>query len=124
MQDATIRSLTTDDLAEAHGLTAAVGWPHRAEDWRFVLDLGFGIAAERDGKLAGTAIGWRYGSTAGAVGMINTPDMAEEILANGRADLIIMGRKLMAEPQWPLMAARQLHSDQAWPVQYERAMLS
>ncbi len=60
----------------------------------------------------------------GAVGMINTPDMAEEILANGRADLIIMGRKLMAEPQWPLMAARQLHSSQAWPVQYERAMLS
>ncbi len=60
----------------------------------------------------------------GAVGMINTPDLAEEILANGRADLIIMGRKLMAEPSWPLMAARALHSDQAWPVQYERAMLS
>jgi 2,4-dienoyl-CoA reductase-like NADH-dependent reductase (Old Yellow Enzyme family) len=60
----------------------------------------------------------------GAVGMINTPDLAEEILANGRADLILMGRKLMAEPSWPLLAARALHSDQAWPVQYERAMLS
>lgn len=60
----------------------------------------------------------------GAVGMINTPDLAEEILANGRADLIIMGRKLMAEPSWPLLAARALHADQAWPVQYERAMLS
>jgi 2,4-dienoyl-CoA reductase-like NADH-dependent reductase (Old Yellow Enzyme family) len=56
----------------------------------------------------------------GAVGMINTPDLAEEILANGRADLILMGRKLMAEPSWPLLAARALHSDQAWPVQYER----
>lgn len=60
----------------------------------------------------------------GAVGMISTPDLAEEILANGRADLIIMGRKLMAEPSWPLLAARALHADQAWPVQYERAMLS
>ncbi|WP_353210648.1 NADH:flavin oxidoreductase/NADH oxidase [Rhodovarius sp.] len=60
----------------------------------------------------------------GAVGMINTPDLAEEILANGRADLILMGRKLMAEPSWPLLAARALRSDQAWPVQYERAMLS
>jgi len=64
------------------------------------------------------------GIATGAVGMINTPDLAEEILANGRADLILMGRKLMAEPSWPLLAARALHSDQAWPLQYERAMLS
>ena len=60
----------------------------------------------------------------GAVGMINTPDMAEEVLANGRADLVIMGRKLMAEPQWPLHAARALGAQVAWPVQYERAQLS
>jgi len=64
------------------------------------------------------------GIATGAVGMINTPDLAEEILANGRADLILMGRKLMAEPSWPLLAARALHSDQAWPLQYERAVLS
>ena len=64
------------------------------------------------------------GIATGAVGMINTPDLAEEILANGRADLIIMGRKLMAEPHWPLAAARALGAQAAWPVQYERAALS
>jgi 2,4-dienoyl-CoA reductase-like NADH-dependent reductase (Old Yellow Enzyme family) len=64
------------------------------------------------------------GIATGAVGMINTPDLAEEILANNRADLIIMGRKLMAEPHWPLQAARALNAQAAWPVQYKRAALS
>lgn len=64
------------------------------------------------------------GMATGAVGMINTPDMAEEVLANGRADLVIMGRKLMAEPHWPLHAARALGAPAAWPVQYERASLT
>ncbi|WP_160122947.1 NADH:flavin oxidoreductase/NADH oxidase [Rhodovarius lipocyclicus] len=61
------------------------------------------------------------GIATGAVGMINTPDLAEEILANGRADLIIMGRKLMADPHWPLKAAAALHVAGAWVPQYERA---
>lgn len=64
------------------------------------------------------------GIATGAVGMITTPELAEEILANGRADLIVMGRKLMADPHWPLHAARVLNAQVAWPVQYERAMLS
>ena len=70
------------------------------------------------------AVRHQAGIATGAVGMINTPDLAEEILANGRADLIIMGRKLMAEPHWPLHAARTLHADISWPLQYERAALS
>ena len=70
------------------------------------------------------AIRRETGMATGAVGMINTPDLAEEVLANGRADLVIMGRKLMAEPHWPLQAARALGASVAWPVQYERAQLS
>ena len=70
------------------------------------------------------AIRRQTGMATGAVGMINTPDLAEEILANGRADLVIMGRKLMAEPHWPLHAARALGVTGDWPVQYERASLS
>ena len=61
------------------------------------------------------------GVATGAVGMINTPDLAEEILANGRADLIIMGRKLMADPHWPLKAAVALRAQAPWVPQYERA---
>jgi 2,4-dienoyl-CoA reductase-like NADH-dependent reductase (Old Yellow Enzyme family) len=57
----------------------------------------------------------------GAVGLIHSPDMAEQILANGQADLIFLGRTLLADPYWPLRAAKQLRASVPWPVQYERA---
>jgi 2,4-dienoyl-CoA reductase-like NADH-dependent reductase (Old Yellow Enzyme family) len=47
--------------------------------------------------------------------------MAEEILANGRADIVVMGRTRLADPLWPLHAAQALHTKVSWPVQYERA---
>ena len=52
----------------------------------------------------------------------NRVDGAEEIIANGRADLVVLGRSMLADPYWPLHAARTLRSSElAWPVQYERA---
>jgi 2,4-dienoyl-CoA reductase-like NADH-dependent reductase (Old Yellow Enzyme family) len=56
-----------------------------------------------------------------AVGLITTPEMAEEIVRNGRADLVAMGRELLRSPHWPLQAARALGHDLAWPKQYQRA---
>lgn len=56
-----------------------------------------------------------------AVGLITTPEMAEEIVRNGRADLVAMGRELLRCPYWPLHAARALGHDLAWPKQYLRA---
>jgi 2,4-dienoyl-CoA reductase (NADPH2) len=35
------------------------------------------------------------------VGRIHTPEHAERILAEGRADLIAMGRPFLADPEWP-----------------------
>ena len=63
------------------------------------------------------------GMSTGAIGLINSPDLAESILANGQADLIILGRTLLADPVWPLRAANILKaSDKAdWPIQYERS---
>ncbi|MDP3879702.1 MAG: FAD-dependent oxidoreductase [Dehalococcoidales bacterium] len=40
-----------------------------------------------------------------AVGRIKTPAIAEEILSQGRADLIGVGRQLIADPYWPEKAA-------------------
>lgn len=57
----------------------------------------------------------------GTVGLINSPELAESILAAGYADLIYLGRALLADPLWPRKAAKQLRADQPWPVQYERA---
>ncbi|MBI1999857.1 MAG: NADH:flavin oxidoreductase/NADH oxidase [candidate division NC10 bacterium] len=55
------------------------------------------------------------------VGLITTPEMAEEIVRNGRADLVALGRELLRSPHWPLHAARALGHDIAWPRQYLRA---
>jgi 2,4-dienoyl-CoA reductase-like NADH-dependent reductase (Old Yellow Enzyme family) len=56
-----------------------------------------------------------------AVGLITTPEMAEEIVRNGRADLVAFGRELLRSPYWPLQAARALGHDLVWPRQYQRA---
>jgi 2,4-dienoyl-CoA reductase-like NADH-dependent reductase (Old Yellow Enzyme family) len=57
-----------------------------------------------------------------AVGLIHSPELAESIVANDQADLVVLGRALLADPVWPLRAAKQLKSDTVkWPVQYERS---
>jgi 2,4-dienoyl-CoA reductase-like NADH-dependent reductase (Old Yellow Enzyme family)/thioredoxin reductase len=49
-----------------------------------------------------------------AVGRINTPGLAEEILASGRADLICLSRALLADPYFPAKA-RSGHLDRIVP---------
>ncbi len=62
------------------------------------------------------------GLATGAVGLINAPDLAESIVANGDADLVLLGRGLLADPHWPLKAANTLKAQNVvWPVQYERS---
>jgi 2,4-dienoyl-CoA reductase-like NADH-dependent reductase (Old Yellow Enzyme family) len=63
------------------------------------------------------------GIATAAVGMITTAAEAESIIAEGRADLVVMARQLLREPYFPLHAAHTLKADVAWPVQYERAKL-
>jgi len=56
-----------------------------------------------------------------AVGLILTPQQAEEALAAGRADLIAIGREALWDPNWPVHAAQALGADpgfEGWPVQY------
>ena len=64
------RPMLAHDLHQAEAMTRAVSWPHRAEDWRFVLDLGFGHVAAQNGTLAATAMGWPQGPAAASLGMI------------------------------------------------------
>ncbi|MHB9146605.1 MAG: NADPH dehydrogenase NamA [Symbiobacteriia bacterium] len=61
------------------------------------------------------------GVLTGAVGLITEPEMAEEILSNGRADVIILARELLRHPQWALSAAKALGQNIEWPVPYGRA---
>ena len=58
-----------------------------------------------------------------AGGLISSPLMAEEILSNGRADFIFLGRELLRSPYWPLFAAKELNIEIEWPEQYKRAKI-
>ena len=56
-----------------------------------------------------------------AVGLILTPQQAEEALQAGRADLIAIGREALYDPNWPAHAAAVLGADphfERWPQQY------
>ena len=60
------------------------------------------------------------GIATGAVGLITEPGQAEEIVAGGEADVVLLGRELLRDPHWPLRAARKLGVDVPWPLQYEQ----
>jgi NADPH2 dehydrogenase len=58
-----------------------------------------------------------------AVGLITEPEQAEQILIDGRADLIALGRALLRQPYWPLHAARALGAELEPPRQYRRGWI-
>jgi 2,4-dienoyl-CoA reductase-like NADH-dependent reductase (Old Yellow Enzyme family) len=61
------------------------------------------------------------GIATGAVGMITEPTHAAEILANGRADVVLLARAMLADPAWPIRAAKALGVKPDLPNQYLRA---
>ena len=61
------------------------------------------------------------GIATAAVGLITEPRQAQQILAGGQADLVLLGRELLRNPRWPLHAARELGIEVPWPAQYARA---
>jgi 2,4-dienoyl-CoA reductase-like NADH-dependent reductase (Old Yellow Enzyme family) len=85
-------------------------------DARIPAGPGFQVPfAERIRKEAGIATA--------AVGLITAPAQADEIVRNGRADLVLLGREYLRDPYWPLRAARALGRAAALPPppQYLRA---
>ena len=61
------------------------------------------------------------GVPTGAVGIITDPHQAEEIIATGKADVVLLAREMLRDPHWPLRAARELGVDVEWVPQYVRA---
>lgn len=58
----------------------------------------------------------------GAVGMITEIEHANEIITNGDADLVFLGRELLREPYWALKAQQELGVEQSWPTPYGYAV--
>ncbi len=61
------------------------------------------------------------GIATAAVGLITEPAQAEAIIADGRADLVLLARAFLREPYWPIRAARELGAPPPVPAQYLRA---
>ncbi len=85
-------------------------------DARIPVGPGYQVPlAERIRREAGVATA--------AVGALTAPAHADEIVRNGRADLVLLGREFLRDPYWPRHAARTLGQTAALPppVQYDRA---
>ena len=63
------------------------------------------------------------GIPTGAVGMITVPAQADEIIRCGQADVVFLARQFLRDHYWPLIVARALGQEIAWPPQYERAKI-
>src|SRR3569833_1001263 len=61
------------------------------------------------------------GILTGAVGLITTPQQADEIIQTGEADVVLLAREMLRDPHFSLRAAHVLGHEVKWPVQYERA---
>ena len=54
-----LRGMTEEDLGAASGLSKVLGWPHRLEDWDFMLRLGRGLVSTLEsGEIIGTIMWW------------------------------------------------------------------
>jgi 2,4-dienoyl-CoA reductase-like NADH-dependent reductase (Old Yellow Enzyme family) len=61
------------------------------------------------------------GIRTGAVGLITTPQQAEEIVSTEKADLVLLAREFLRDPYFPLHAAKVLADTIQAPIQYQRA---
>lgn len=80
------RPFTPADIPAAHGLSMALGWPYRPEDWQFSAETAIGFVAEERGIVVGTAMCWKFGSNRASLGHVIVSSEQQ-----GRG----IGRKLM-----------------------------
>jgi 2,4-dienoyl-CoA reductase-like NADH-dependent reductase (Old Yellow Enzyme family) len=55
------------------------------------------------------------------VGMIADPDQAQDIIASGSADMVVMARAFLDNPRWVWHAAERFGVELDYPPQYARS---
>ncbi|MBK3400537.1 MULTISPECIES: NADH:flavin oxidoreductase/NADH oxidase [Methylobacterium] len=105
-----LRALGVDVLdCSSGGLAGSATAARIRRDYGF--QVGFAEAVKRE-----------TGLSTMAVGLIVDPRQADAIVAEGRADLVAVGREALADPNWAVRASRVLDGTQepgfeAWPQQ-------
>ncbi|MBW7883849.1 MAG: NADH:flavin oxidoreductase/NADH oxidase [Caldilineaceae bacterium] len=56
-----------------------------------------------------------------AVGLVTQAEQANQVVARGDADIVLLGREVLRNPYWPLQTAQALGRTVAPPPQYARA---
>lgn len=82
----TLEAMTPDHIDGAVVLSKQAGWPHRRDDWAFVLAQSNGIVALEDGRVVGTAMTTPLDDEVATINMV----IVDEAM-RGRG----LGRKLM-----------------------------
>jgi GNAT superfamily N-acetyltransferase len=72
-----LRPMAAGDLEAAVELSLEQGWPHRLEDWSLFFDIGEGIVAERNGKILGTIMAWKFGADVATIGLVIVTNAAQ-----------------------------------------------
>jgi 2,4-dienoyl-CoA reductase-like NADH-dependent reductase (Old Yellow Enzyme family) len=117
--------LTIDDSVQIAGMLKATGQVDLIDCSSGGVDPAQQIASLHPAYQVpfAEAIRHRVGIPTGAVGLITTAELAEAVLGNGRADLIFLARAILADPAWPLRAARLLGATPPLAQPYHRAHL-
>ncbi len=68
------------------------------------------------------AIKREAGIRTAAVGMITEPEYANEIIVEGKADLVLIGRELLREPYFAHRVSSALAEEPTWPTPYGYAV--
>ena len=63
----------------------------------------------------------KTGILTSSVGLITSAEQMFEILEEGKADMIFLGRELLRNPYFPLLSALKTGDEVTWPKQYTRA---
>jgi len=61
------------------------------------------------------------GIATAAVGMITEAEQANALVAEGKADIVLLAREMLRDPYWTVHAAAKLGEAMSWPAQYLRA---
>lgn len=108
----TLRPAALSDADACQRLSAAVGWPHRREDWEFALALGQGFTLSIEDAVVAIGLWWGFGATHATLGtIIVAPDRQGQGIGKLMTERLIAATEgrtlgLVATPQGEPLYAR------------------